>query len=155
MLQAIRELDESIRTAKTELNSCLTLIPPDKEAAKRARDELEDAFSDRIDFWRDTFRSQPEGLYLSDAYTLFETYGCKFISPTKTEIRHILDVLDSKYPGWDLKDPKQFYATLEANFPQRVKGEKKRKSSNKRSGCSAVFLFIVILFLVMVALGKH
>jgi len=153
MNDAIRELNRYIITAQKELDYCLTMIPPDKECVRTSRLDVEQALSDRVDFWRNTFRKEPDVPYEADAYGLWIDYGCKFTAPTLAEIRDVLETLDKKYPGWDLKSAEPFYATLEGNYPGRVKQERKGKRRNKSIGCLSALL--VLLFIVVVTLSNH
>jgi hypothetical protein len=155
MIKAIQEINEAIVKARAELVQCQAWKPPIKEDVKAAKDELADALDSRIDFWRDTFREEPEGVYEADAYGLWLDYGEKFTAPTRSKTAQILATLDNQYPGWDSKSAEPFYATLKANFPERIRKGRMKKEKKGKGGCLSLLLILCFVLVVLAFKGKH
>ncbi len=151
--QDIQRLDRSL----SELQSHLKLpgLDPDDKAAIRediseVKKELKEAWDWRIVKWKDSFRKEPE--YDRNEF-VYEEFGHAFKSPTKAQIRGVLEVLDQDHPGWDSRGNEEpFFATLHENFPELKKASMpKARKSSKGGGCLvlvALLLFVAYLIAV-------
>jgi hypothetical protein len=77
---------------------------------------------EREDFWADTCREIPQMQRASpEAVELYRRHGCRFCTPGRQQIQHVLHALDSAAPGWQNEHPELFYQTMELNFPELVR----------------------------------
>ena len=110
-----------------------------RDEISEVKQELKDVWQWRIDMWKDCFRKEPEYDWNEFVYA---DYAHAFKSPTRAQIRAILETLDRDHPGWDRRDNKEpFFATLKENFPESVKAP--RQPAKKQSGgCVIAFLIV-------------
>lgn len=52
---------------------------------------------------------------------LYQLYGCRFDTPTHSQVQEILEALDGASSHWDRDHPELFYQTLELNFPHLLR----------------------------------
>jgi hypothetical protein len=76
-LKAIVELNAYVARERADFQDALT-DPSNKLLIRRAKDRLEDAISERIQFWQDTCRFEALGTYEADAYALYSEFGHNF-----------------------------------------------------------------------------
>jgi hypothetical protein len=55
------------------------------------------------------------------ALELYSHHGCRFCTPTQSEVQEVLAALDGAMPDWEREHPELFYQTLELNFPELVR----------------------------------
>jgi len=96
------------------------------EAGRLATEQLQHlaaaALAKRQQFWIDTCHDPIKTLSPStQAHTLYQKFGCRFVAPTVRQVQSILDALDSAMLYWDRDNPEIFYRTLELNFPELVR----------------------------------
>jgi hypothetical protein len=76
----------------------------------------------RDEFWADTCREVTQMQHGSQkVIELYRKYGCRFCTPTRDQVRHVLNALDSAIKSWENDHPELFYQTLELNFPELVR----------------------------------
>ena len=76
----------------------------------------------REDFWTDTCREVTQmQLGSQKVIDLYSKYGCRFCTPTRQQVHHVLGALDSAINSWEADHPELFYQTLELNFPELVR----------------------------------
>jgi hypothetical protein len=76
----------------------------------------------REEFWADTCREVTEmHLGSQQVIDLYRKYGCRFCTPTREQVRHVVSALDSAITAWESTHPELFYQTLELNFPELVR----------------------------------
>ena len=97
------------------------------EAAKAganvgARAALDQALTERQEFWLDTCRGAAHlKSGCSDVLQLYRMHGCLFSEPTHRQVQDILDALDAAMPLWEQDHPELFYQALGLNFPELMK----------------------------------
>ena len=78
--------------------------------------------SERHEFWVDTCREITEMHRASPQVVgMYQKFGCRFVVPTRQQVEHVLQALDSAMPQWDKQHPELFYQTLELNFPELIR----------------------------------
>lgn len=76
----------------------------------------------REEFWADTCREITQmQLGSQKVIELYRKYGCRFCAPTREQVQHVLNALDSAISSWELNHPELFYQTLELNYPELVR----------------------------------
>jgi hypothetical protein len=76
----------------------------------------------REEFWADTCRELTQMQHGSQrVIELYRKYGCRFCTPTREQVRHVVNALDSAINSWETTHPELFYQTLELNFPELVR----------------------------------
>lgn len=66
---------------------------------------------------------------------IYEELGCKFRVPNKTQVKQILEVLDTDHPGWEQAHGYEaFFATLVENFPELQKQERQNGAPSEKKG---------------------
>ncbi|RBP41437.1 hypothetical protein DES53_107269 [Roseimicrobium gellanilyticum] len=160
------EIEEQIEDIECDLID-LECDPIDLQCCK---EELKEAETVRIKFWKATFKRDwiqsddaMEYDVLVDVSTtidkLYEEYGQYFKSPTNKQIKDVLESLDSASLDWDRAQPDAFFARLHHISPSQMKvgaGIRTSKSSTSRTkagkgkGCLVVLLSGVLLFVTMV-----
>jgi len=94
---------------------------PASEGQTRNQDSAA-ALLQREEFWADTCREITQMQHTShDVLELYRKYGCRFCTPGRQQIAHILNALDSAVPRWEREHPELFYQTLELNYPELAK----------------------------------
>jgi hypothetical protein len=77
---------------------------------------------EREEFWANTCREITQMQHTSQsAIDLYRKYGCRFCSPGRQQIQHVLGALDGAVPGWEKEHPELFYQTLELNYPELIR----------------------------------
>jgi len=77
---------------------------------------------EREGFWADTCREITQMQHASpEVVLLYRQHGCRFCTPGRLQVQHVLQALDSAAPGWEKQHPELFYQTLELNFPELVR----------------------------------
>jgi hypothetical protein len=123
-----------------------------------AQTELKDARSDRIGFWKATFKedwilSDEESRLIDFADTidsLYARYGRYFKIPTNKMVIDILEALDKASPDWDKREPHAFYEALKTTVPDCTRKNVKAVTSSRGQGCLILFAGIVSLVLYLV-----
>ena len=89
---------------------------------KAARAGVSPALIEREEFWADTCREITQMQHAShEVVELYRQHGCRFCTPGRLQIEHVLQALDAAAPGWEKQHPELFYQTLELNFPELVR----------------------------------
>ena len=80
------------------------------------------ARAERQEFWADTCREMTQmRLGSQNVINLYRLHGCRFCAPTRDQVQHVLNALDSALPSWEEQHSELFYQTLELNFPELVR----------------------------------
>ena len=78
--------------------------------------------TEREEFWTDTCREMTQMQMSSQrVIDLYRKYGCRFCAPTRQQVQHVINALDSAMSSWEIDHPELFYQTLELNFPELVR----------------------------------
>jgi len=76
----------------------------------------------RDEFWVDTCREVTRmKLGSQKVIELYRQFGCRFCTPTREQVHHVLSALDAAIRSWETDHPELFYQTLELNFPELVR----------------------------------
>lgn len=151
--EEIENCKEQIQNRQEEWADCIESEKDDKGNLKDYKEELNDAVKYRVEFWKDTFRDNPEE-FSEAGGTLNAHYGQFLKVPTNKEVSEILEALDRQMPGWDKGHAPSFFSTYQATFPDRLKQsavkQPARKVSAKKSssGCLALLAAPIFLYLI-------
>jgi hypothetical protein len=89
---------------------------------KAVKEDAASRLIQREEFWADTCREITQMQHAShDVVELYRQYGCRFCTPGRQQIGHVLSALDTAVPRWDKDHPELFYQTLELNYPELLK----------------------------------
>lgn len=141
------ELEDNIEAEKWEKESL-------KESLKDYRQEVKDAEKGRIEFWKDTFRENPED-DSAEHDTFYEEYGQFLKMPTNKEVADILATLDAQMPEWEKGRAPSFYSTYQATFPDRVKQRaalkpaRQARAKKPSSGCLVLLAIPLLLYVLL------
>jgi len=116
-----------------------------KDVVDERKEQEEEEWDFRIDGWQDCFRKDTGSFSLE---SLYEQHGHRYKVPTRAQVRQILETLDRTHPGWEEKHEEAFFATLEANFPERIK-TKAKQARSKGSGCVLLILVLVVSIILI------
>jgi hypothetical protein len=95
-----------------------TVLDAGRAKTQKLEQEAASTVSERQEFWLDTCRDAGKSRGNSvQIFELYQSHGCRFLTPARTEVQYILDALDSAMPFWDRDHPELFFQTLELNFP--------------------------------------
>ena len=131
-----------------------------KEEVSDLKEQLKEAWQIRIDGWKESFKKSTDSDWGEMFYTEF---GCNFKTPTKTQIKQVLQCLDRDHPGWDdSRNAEPFFATLAENCPELIRPAQtkaprkraKRVPTKKAGGC-IVALAAVPFFGIFLMLCKN
>ena len=156
--EKIKNFEEQIRECEEELLDTIQSEKDDKEGLKEYKQELTYALQYRIDFWKDTFRENPEDF--SDAWeALYTQYGQFLKIPSNNEISEILDALDMEKPGWDKGHVSAFFLTYQSTHTDRARKSVRkeqptpkrqgRKGKGKRSSCGCLIVVALLSLLYL------
>ncbi len=100
------------------------------------KEELKEVISERVEGWQDLFRKEPAYSASTGFHEdIYEELGCKFKIPNKTQVKQILEVLDTDHPGWEQAHGYEaFFATLVENFPELQKQERQNGAPSEKKG---------------------
>jgi len=161
------DLREALDDAKENLKHTQEDEDSSTEDVSDARDELKEAHSARVNFWRATIH--PEGIdgcedpgmlygYEHAAESLNESYGRFFKVPSKKIISETLAALDKASDDWDETEPHAFFATLKASFPELLRKSVPARSiqqnyeSDQKPESAIVILGKVVLAVILVGM---
>lgn len=94
----------------------------DREDKIHIKDELKSKQDERLEFWKDTFRSPSDTRGSSlQSFGFYDEFGQFFKMPTNSQCKGVLAALDKHSPTWDLDYPKAFFSTLKENFEELLR----------------------------------
>jgi hypothetical protein len=153
------DIQRKIDDIKADLENAQSEFVDFSGELEEAQTELKDARSDRIGFWKATFKedwilSDEESRLIDFADTidsLHATYGRYFKIPTNKEVIDILEALDKASPDWDKREPHAFYTALKATVPDCTRKSVKAVTSSRGQGCLVLFAGVgsLVLYFVM------
>lgn len=129
-------LEQQIEAAEFD-SSDLEYDPIDLECLK---EELKEAETIRLKFWKATFKADWEFSEDASEYDvlvdvgrtidrLYDEYGQFFRTPTNKQTKDILESLDNASPDWDKAQPEAFFARLQKDSPGQMKVKAAARSS--------------------------
>jgi len=148
----VERIEEQIKESKEELDDIRFEVSCYKDELTDSKEEMKDYERQRLEFWKDTFRSDPEDECAAQL-DLYEKYGQYFKMPTNKEVTDILDACDKALPTWDKTNVSAFFATYQNSFPDRVKQQTQKKTKAGK-GCLVILFaapaFLYILFRIAI-----
>lgn len=150
-------LNNQIEDAKADIDEANATLEDHPGNLKDAQDELKNATALRSNFWKSTFKREGPVFIDSDELidyadtidSLYEQYGSYFKVPTNKQISDILEALDNASSEWDRAEPRSFYATLRAWFPDSQKAQARRNPKAQNAGCLVFFGALVIIYYLL------
>jgi hypothetical protein len=157
---------EPIEEEIEDLEADLIDLEYDPLDLKDYKDELKQAESARVKFWKATFKEDWIMSADGEDYDIlgdvsasidrfYEAYGRHFRPPTNKQISDILEALDQAYGEWDKAQPEAFYGRLQQNFPDQMRtaasesrGTRPKASRAKRKGGGCLVLLAGVLVIV-------
>jgi hypothetical protein len=99
-----------------------TLAAAGKDGADESQRAFALAVAKRQEWWIDTCRD-PGKMQARSAQRidLYMKHGCLFDTPTREQVREVLEALDSAMPSWEKEHPELFYQTVEMNFRELLR----------------------------------
>ena len=125
-VRTVRQPDSAYDLRLKVENARRSIAESGKWESEKRQGEFALAIAKRQEFWLDTCGALGKGVSGSQqAQELYQKNGCRFVGPTRKQVQHILEALDSAMSRWDQEHPELFYQTLELNFPELLRGSRR------------------------------